>query len=53
MPLSVTAPHIKLMTTIHAFVIVLLLAFTASPAQSQEAISNNAAFFRLQTQPTP
>lgn len=37
MPLSVTTPHIKLMTTIHAFAIVLLLAFTASPAHSQTA----------------
>ena len=37
MPLSVTTPHIKLMTTIHAFAIVLLLAFTASPARSQTA----------------
>ena len=37
MPLSVTTPHIKLMTPIHAFVIVLLLAFTASPARSQTA----------------
>jgi formylglycine-generating enzyme required for sulfatase activity len=37
MPLSFTTPHIKLMTTIHAFAIVLLLAFTASPASSQTA----------------
>ncbi len=37
MPLSVTTPNIKLMTTIHACVIVLLLAFTASLAQRQTA----------------